>query len=718
MVVAVILFLAFNVMAADGDLAWVKQIGGMDPDFSYRIVVDNAANRYITGAFSTTVDFDPNAGIVNLTSAGGFDAYMWTLNGPGNYTWAKRLGGTSNDYSMEIALDGEYNVYVTGWFAGTSDFDPGSGTYNLTSAGANDIFVAKYDNSGNFLWANAMGGPGDDWGYGIRVDNSGNVYTSGSFTGTADFDPGSNVYNLTSAGGLDVFISKLNSDGDFEWAIAMGGPGEDRTWCLSLDGGGNTHITGSFSGTADFDPDSGVYNRTSQGGTDIFVAKYNSPGNLVWANAMGGPDDDFGRAIDVDSSTNSCTTGYFKGTADFDPTSGTVEATSNGGYDVFVWKLNSAGNLIWGKSVGGTGDDMGLGVSYDMLGCVYTTGSFNGTADFDPGSGTSNLTSAGNTDVFVLKVDNEGDLVWAKKMGGTDSDSGNGIDVDGAGGVYVTGGFRLTGDFDPGPGTVNLTSAGFNDAFVLKLSGPPDTTPPNCTQINPSTTGPTNATSISFEVIFNEYITGFNDIADLVITRTGDVTNTGVTITGNEYRYTVTLSGISGNGTLSLAASITSDIKDLAGLALATSVTSAEVIIDNTPPPNAIAIWPSTTGPTSETSISFRVVFDKPVQGFDNTADLVIDLVGAITYGTVSISGTGTLFTVVFSDFSGTGTIRLAVSTGSDVEDLVGHPLASSVTSAMVYIDPNAPPLPLIVWPVGLALLAAGTVLLRKFPKK
>ena len=280
----------------------------------------------------------------------------------------------------------------------TSIQDP---TFNLTSSGGSDVFVSKLDSDGNFVWAKSMGGTGFDFGFGIAVDGSGNVHTTGQFRSTtADFDPGPGTFNLTSSGSSDVFVSKLDSSGNFVWAKSMG---SSLSFGIAVDGSGNVHTTGSFSGTADFDPGPGTFNLTSSGDLDVFVSKLDSNGNFVWAKSMRGTGFDQGRSIAVDGSGNVHTTGSFSGTADFDPGPGTFNLFGGGNSKVFVSKLDSDGNFVWAKSMGGPRIDQGLGIAVDGSGNVHTTGSFDGTADFDPGPGTFNLTSSGS-DIFVSKL--------------------------------------------------------------------------------------------------------------------------------------------------------------------------------------------------------------------------------------------------------------------------------------------------------------------------
>ena len=379
------------------------------------------------------------------------------------------MGGTGFDRAEQVALDAADNVYTVGEFRDTVDFDPGPGVFNLTSAGSSDIFVSKLDSAGNFLWARAMGGTEEDEANGVAVDAAGNVYSVGEFEDTADFDPGVGVFNLTSAGSFDIFVSKLDSAGNFVWALAVGGTGSDVAEAVALDDAGNVHSVGRFQATVDFDPGVGVFNLTSAGVDDIFVLKLDSAGTFIWARAMGGTDTDLAKDVAVDVAGNVYSVGRFEATADFDPGPGVFNLTSAGADDIFVSKLDSAGDFVWARAIGGADEDEGEAVALDAAGDVYSAGEFDDTADFDPGPGVFNLTSAGNDDIFVSKLDSDGNFVWARAIGGTSSKAADDVAVDATGNVYAAGGFRETVDFDPGPGVTNLTSAGDTDIFVLKL---------------------------------------------------------------------------------------------------------------------------------------------------------------------------------------------------------------------------------------------------------
>jgi len=454
------------------NLIWARSMGGTNGEQGHSIAVDDSGNVYTTGYFQGTTDFDPGVGIVNLSSNGGADIFVQKLDAAGNLIWVKSIGSAGSEESYSIAVDASGNVYTTGYFSGTADFDPGPGVVNLTSAGSIDIFIQKLDGSGNLLWARSMGSTNNDRGRAIAVDGSGNVYTTGWFQGTADFDPGVGIFNLISAGTTDIFIQKLDTSGNLLWAKSVGNIGGEAGWGIAVDASGNVYATGYFDGTVDFDPGFGVYNLTSAGSQDIFIQKLDALGNLVWARGMGGTSDDWGFSTKVDANGNVFTTGWMRGTADFDPGVGVYNLTAVGIRDIFIQKLDISGNLVWAKSMGGTGEDDGRSITVDAGGNVYTTGRFVGTVDFNPGPGVYNLTSAGSQDIFIQKLNTSGNLVWANSVGSTGGDWGFSVAVDASGNVHTTGLFTSTVDFDPGVGIYNLTSVGNSDIFIQKLGQP------------------------------------------------------------------------------------------------------------------------------------------------------------------------------------------------------------------------------------------------------
>jgi len=450
--------------------AWAQGLGSTGADVGLRMTTDAAGNTYTTGSFNGTVDFDPGVGTFNLT-ASGTDIFVCKLDASGAFVWAVSMGGTGSDVGNAITLDATGNVYHTGGFQNTADFDPTASNFDLTSAGGIDIFVCKLNTSGNLVWAVAAGGTVDDQGNTIALDASNNVLTAGNIgnMGTIDFDPGAGATSLTSFGGTDDFIWKLDNAGNFVFVKQIGGTVSDLCNSMVLDASGNIYLTGSFNGNSDFDPDAGTYTLTSLGSNDIFICKLDATGAFVWAVGMGQTGTDLGNYIVLDNTGNVVVTGNFANTVDFNPDSGATSfLTASGLNDPFVCKFTPAGIFVWAKSFTGSGFDRGVGLTINPANEIYAVGQFANTMDFDPSAGgTFNATSLGLTDIYVSALDASGNFLWAITMGGTGDDGGQSV-KQAAGKIYVAGRFSTTADFDPTAATVSLTSAGAADIFVAQ----------------------------------------------------------------------------------------------------------------------------------------------------------------------------------------------------------------------------------------------------------
>lgn len=396
-----------------GNFVWAKQIGGTldDNGKSITITTDAGGSVYVTGYFNGTLDFDPDPTVAyNLTSAGKEDIFIIKLSSSGNFIWAKRIGGTLSDSVSGITVDRFGNVFTTGAFYGTADFNPDPLiAYNLTVPGnGTNVFISKLDVSGNFVWAKQLESIAFAGRHSLALDASGNVYTCGVFYGKTDFDPDPvGIYNLTSNGATDVFIQKLDYFGNFVWARQLAGASPANAFAIILDASANVYISGTFSGTADFDPDPvNTINLTSKGGYDIFVSKLNASGNFIWARQIGGAFDDEERAMAIDQSGQLYLTGFFHGTADFDPDPAvTYNLTPVGSDDIFISSLDNSGNFVWAKQTGGALGDDGYAIAVNSSGNLSVTGAFNGTVDFDPDPvSIYNLTSTGNADIFIANL--------------------------------------------------------------------------------------------------------------------------------------------------------------------------------------------------------------------------------------------------------------------------------------------------------------------------
>ncbi|MFZ4708055.1 MAG: hypothetical protein ACOYMF_18780, partial [Bacteroidales bacterium] len=380
--------------------------------------IDGSGNVYVIGSFSQSVDFDPGPDSYYLDYPNGYALFLLKLDTDGNFEWVKGILGYDTDqiWGKSITIDNSGNICIAGYFdAVAADFDPEPGVLHefLLSSVAfyGDAFIAKYDASGIFLWAKQLKGSGGNISdtYGIKTDQAGNVYTTGYYMATVDFNPGPPAFFMSSKlGTYDIYVLKLDAAGNFVWAKSLSGNANEKGLSMALDAAGNVYTTGYFSGWVDFNPSPAPADTLwlqAQGDNDIFISKLDASGNSVWAKSMGGSGDDEGLYIGTDQTNNVYITGYYYGTVDFDPNvSSTYLLTSAGGSDVFVAKLDAAGNFVWANSKGGINNDASTSINIDLSGNVITTGGFTGTVDFDESAATYNLISNGSPDVFITKI--------------------------------------------------------------------------------------------------------------------------------------------------------------------------------------------------------------------------------------------------------------------------------------------------------------------------
>jgi len=449
---------------------WTYRMGSSSSERGYAICADASGNVYLTGSFSGgTVNFAADWGRSDpKTSAGSADIFITKIDVNGNYLWTRRMGGASNDYGYAICADASGNIYLTGNFSGSSvNFAADWGGSDLkTSAGSTDIFITKVDVNGNYCWTRRMGGTDGDEAYGVCADVSGNIYLAGSFySATVNFAQdwgGSDT--KTNAGNYDIFITKMDVNGNYCWTRRIGSGGGEQCYDICADAGGNVYLTGDFYSTVNFAADwGGSDTKTGDGWHDPFVTKIDVDGNYCWTWTMGSNNHDYGKAICADGSGNI----YLTGCVDTYP-----------GYDIFITKIDVSGDYYWTRRMGrglseGT-DNRGYGICVDASGNIYLTGRFSGgKVNFAAAWGGIDLkTSAGSADIFITKIDVNGNYRWTRRMGGASDDYGYAICADASGNIYLTGSFS--------GGTVNFaqdwggsdtkTTAGSADIFITKIA--------------------------------------------------------------------------------------------------------------------------------------------------------------------------------------------------------------------------------------------------------
>lgn len=360
-------------------------------------------------------------------------------------TWVKTFVGTGGDYGAAIGTDSSGNIYITGGFDGTVDF----GGSSITSNGSTNFFITRYSPDGTLQWFKALGGSGMDNVSSLKTDSSGNIYAAGSTDGSIDFGGGT-----VSSGG--AFIVKYDSGGSYQWVKILSSV---VVYSLALDSSGNYYLTGSFSDSVDFGDGTSV---APKGGDDIFVAKYDNSGTLMWVKTYGGSAPEhtgYGLSIFIDAAGSVLVSGYFEGAVDF----GDGSAASAGLSDYFVVKHASGGDYLWSKIISGPSIELEAYICADSSNNIYITGYLKGSIDFGSGS---TVTGSGSSDIFIAKYSPDGEYRWANRLGGTTFDGAVAICTDSLANVYVTGHFAGTVDFGDG----NVTSNGSNDFVIAKFS--------------------------------------------------------------------------------------------------------------------------------------------------------------------------------------------------------------------------------------------------------
>ena len=392
---------------AAGEFVWAKSIGSLGDVIGHSIAVGGSIGDeiFIGGTFADVADFDPGPGQNEITSQGLNDGFILKLNDLGDFQWVKNYGSAGNEAVFSLKINEIYELYATGQFENTVDFNPLQTPIDLVANGAgSDAFVIKQDFNGNMIWATKFGSAQYEKGTSIAYDSEQNVIVSGEFQGTTDFDPSVAIFNLTSEGASDVFVSKFDTDGNFIWAKSIGGATDDLNPSIEVStlADNTIYVTGSFEGTLDFDPGAGVEPKTSIAGHDIYVLSLMDNGDFSAVETYGGTGNDYGNSIDLSTSNELYVTGTYENIIDFDNTPGTNKLYTVGQSDIFALKLNASTlSTSWVKSFGSGNQEAGNSIVVDNANNVYVSGYIGGPTDFDPFSGSTILVPIGAFDAFL-----------------------------------------------------------------------------------------------------------------------------------------------------------------------------------------------------------------------------------------------------------------------------------------------------------------------------
>ena len=384
-----------------------------------------------------------------------------------SYEWGRRVGGTGREEGFSIDTDDAGNVYLTGGFNESMDLDPFIAVDEIVSNGKTDIFIQKLNKGGFLEWGRHIGGPFEDGGRAICADRMGNVFTTGKFQGEFDFNPGSGTFQLANQTQHDsYYVQKLNSEGDFQWAIGGQESGRSGGISIDTDGEGNAYVLGFFNDTLEV----GHSRLISAGLNDIFIQKLSAKGGTLWSRRIGGSKSDFPASIKVDEMGNSYISGVFQSTVDFDPAVGMhFLAGSENHANGFVLKLDPDGFFEWVLHIKSTQDGIRAGnIALDADNNVYNTGVFTSSAQFITETGSETLSGVMDN-IFVQKIDAEGKLLWLKQLDSTSLIFAPSMAVDAQKNVYVSASFGEQINLDPEQSNYSLVAVDGFDSFTLKL---------------------------------------------------------------------------------------------------------------------------------------------------------------------------------------------------------------------------------------------------------
>lgn len=472
-------FLSFGGLNAQ-TYEWVQQIGSTSTFNEVGVGTATYNNQvYLLTEFRDTIDADPGTSYLEMIATGNSysDICIQKLNSDGSLVWAKKLGNQYSEYINSIDVDGVGNIYLTGSFTDTLDFDLGSGTSLQVAENPVSTFIAKYDQNWNLTWVRTMHLIGNFGYVNLELDASNNLYYSFIFNDSIDVnpDPLIDTYEVSTSNYRSIIL-KMDQNGNYQWHRAFGNnPGVANIHSIAVKNN-SLYFTGEFGNDSiDIDPGTGTLFFTPIAVSwDAFYGEMNLNGELLWAKQAGGNGNEYMHDIRVDSFGNLIISGLYSGDMDFNYGGTPMILSHIASDDAFVFKCSPQGNPIWIVPIAGTNTQQPEALTLDQYDNIYISGMFESTVDLDPGTGTFNITSQGTYDGFIAKYGMGGEFLngwaigssyWLERI--------NGLSVDDENNLYASGRFSNSVTFNTTSGNVNLTSMGGLDALAVKLSCAP-----------------------------------------------------------------------------------------------------------------------------------------------------------------------------------------------------------------------------------------------------
>lgn len=450
--------------------------GAIEYDQVTDVVCLSNGNVVVTGWFGGIVDFDPGPGVNSLSSPTYENTFVACYSDTGSLLWVKELEATLGTYSFALTTDANDNIYIIGVFEATIDMDPSPGVFNMTaSAGRYDTYILKLNSAGSFAWAGQIGNlVWVDYNYGTDIDWDGTngIAITGAVDGSVDLDPTPGTYFLppVSTSYEDAFVIKMDTSGAFLWGCRFGGIYATLPQAIHFDNSGDIWSSGIFVDDIDLNPGVGTDVIPESGTVTSYIQKLDgNTGNYMWGGSLRSTDLVQVNSIASDDFSNMYFGGYHNASTDMNPGAGAEIHPTAGGDDLFVLKLHTDGTFQWAGTGGGLDDNVLMEIDVDTSGSIYGIGTTAGASDFDPGSGSYPLASAGGLDFFLFKWTTLGALEWAVLGGGASDEHGRCVDVSQNGNIFAGGNFNGTTDLDPGADTAVFVGAGSEDFFLLSL---------------------------------------------------------------------------------------------------------------------------------------------------------------------------------------------------------------------------------------------------------
>lgn len=374
----------------------------------------------------------------------------------GNVLWAKSFGSYDHDGLHSLVTDSVRNCYIIGEFSG-NNITFGATTLLNAMQGTRDVFLAKLDSMGNTIWVKRFGANGQDYGMAVDLDNEGNIFFAGSFENTITIG----TQTLIASFDRNSFLAKCDANGNVIWAQTACGIGN-----IAADNNGCVYVTGSFMGsTATFG--SITYTNTSigSGSSDAFIVKYDPDGGVIWGMQSRGNYSEEMRNIKTDKAGNV----YFTGNFFTAPNVyfGSFNLSTPGIVNSFIGKMSPSGTILWIDPIVNSRINYSYGLSTKQDGYVHLCGTF----DFPTTLGTSIITGTGNINAYVAKYDTSGNFIWAVPFNGNDVTHAFSVVANDNSEVYVYGQYNCSSGLTFGSTTLNY-AGGNMDVYLAKLNGP------------------------------------------------------------------------------------------------------------------------------------------------------------------------------------------------------------------------------------------------------